>query len=67
MTLQAKYGGVRGNDIKVSVEANIDDPTKFKVRTFVANEEVHRQVASTAGDLVSNGWVQFTTKRQMLH
>lgn len=42
ITLEAKYSGIRGNDIKVSIEANIDDPTKFKVRTFVANEEVHR-------------------------
>ncbi|MEV2911759.1 phage tail sheath N-terminal beta-sandwich domain-containing protein, partial [Paenibacillus larvae] len=62
VTLQAKYGGVRGNDIKVSIEANIDDPTKFKVRTFVANEEVHSQMASIAGDLVSNDWVHFTIK-----
>ncbi|MCY9512084.1 phage tail sheath family protein [Paenibacillus larvae] len=62
ITLEAKYSGIRGNDIKVSIEANIDDPTKFKVRTFVANEEVHRQVASTAGDLVSNDWVHFEAK-----
>ncbi|MCY9525479.1 phage tail sheath family protein [Paenibacillus larvae] len=62
ITLEAKYSGIRGNDIKVSVEANIDDPTKFIVKTFVANEEVHRQIASNAGDLSSNNWVNFEAK-----
>ncbi|MCY9527695.1 phage tail sheath subtilisin-like domain-containing protein, partial [Paenibacillus larvae] len=62
ITLEAKYGGIRGNDIKVSIISNIDDASKFIARTFVKDEEVHRQIVATSGELQSNDWVQFTTK-----
>jgi len=61
LTATAKYGGVRGNDIKVVIVANIDDAAKFDVSTYVGTQLVDQQkaVANIAG-LVSNAWVVFS-------
>lgn len=56
----AKYAGTRGNDIKIKIEANADDNTKFDVSTYVDNilRDKQIKVANAAG-LVSNDWVDF--------
>ena len=33
----AKYKGTRGNDIKISIAKNLDDTTKFDVKTLVSS------------------------------
>ena len=56
----AKYGGTRGNALKIVIAANVDDNTKFDVSTYLGTELVDIQigVASAAG-LVSNDYVDF--------
>lgn len=60
LTVTAKYGGVRGNDITVSVVQNIDDTEKFDVKTFVSGEEADVQTVATIDDLTANDWVTFS-------
>src|SRR5690606_2931220 len=60
MTVTAKYSGVRGNDIAVVVQANVDDPSLFDVHTLVDGREVDLQTVSTIEDLQENAWVTFS-------
>ncbi|MGG1598034.1 phage tail sheath family protein [Paenibacillus naphthalenovorans] len=60
LTVTAKYGGTRGNDISIAVQANIDDPSKFDVKTLVAGQEVDVQTVATTDELQSNAWVNFS-------
>lgn len=55
----AKYGGVRGNDIKIAIAVNADDEDKFDVTTYVGDELADRQVKVAAADLKDNPWVSF--------
>ncbi|WP_431030122.1 phage tail sheath family protein [Lysinibacillus sp. LZ02] len=56
----AKYKGIRGNDITIVIQANVDEPTKFDVQTLIANVLVDEQMAvATAADLVVNDFVVF--------
>lgn len=59
-TVTAKYSGVRGNDIAVTSQVNIDNPLKYDVKTFVAMVEVDSQTVATLAELVSNDWVVFS-------
>lgn len=56
----ALYSGERGNDITVVVQANIDEPTKFDVKTFVSGTEVDIQTVATIAELTDNGWVTWS-------
>lgn len=54
----AKYKGARGNDIKIVIQANVDEPTKFDVQTLLDNVVVDEQIAvASAGELVDNDFV----------
>ncbi|MEH7522012.1 phage tail sheath family protein [Bacillus sp. JJ1503] len=56
----AKYKGVRGNDIKIVIHANVDEPTKFDVQTLLDNVLVDEQTAVTdAKGLTENDYVMF--------
>jgi len=58
----AKYKGVRGNDITIVIQANVDEPTKFDVQTSLDNVLVDSQTAiATAADLKANDFVTFKT------
>lgn len=58
----AKYKGVRGNDITIVIQTNVDEPTKFDVQTLLKNVLVDEQIAvATAADLVANDYVVFKT------
>lgn len=60
LTVTAKYGGVRGNDVTIVVQENVDDPTKFDVRTLVDGQEVDSQTIETVDQLVANNWVTWS-------
>lgn len=61
LTVTAKYGGVRGNDISIIIQENIDDNTKFDVSTLVSGNVEDTQVAVANIDaLQSNSWVDFS-------
>ncbi|RGL39158.1 phage tail sheath protein [Paenibacillus polymyxa] len=55
----AKYGGVRGNDITVVIQSDIDNPTIFNVRTLVEGREVDSQKVANIDGLIANDWVTF--------
>jgi hypothetical protein len=55
----AKYSGVRGNDIKIVIATNVEDETKFDVRTLVDNVKVDEQIVANTSELVSNNFVDW--------
>lgn len=57
----AKYGGKRGNDIKIIVAANADAPAKFDVSTVLDGEVMDKQTVATADALTANNFVTFKT------
>lgn len=58
----AKYAGTRGNDLKIVIQANVDDSKTFDCYTYLGTELVDEQtgVASASG-LVDNDYVTFKT------
>ncbi|MGZ7442774.1 phage tail sheath family protein [Paenibacillus sp. TH7-28] len=59
LTATAKYGGSRGNDLQIVVQASVDQPDAFEVRTLLEGEEVDAQIVGSAEALVSNDFVTF--------
>lgn len=56
---RALYGGTRGNDIKISVETNADDPAMFDVKTILDNTVVDEQTVASGLDLKPNDFVEW--------
>lgn len=59
LTITAKHGGERGNDITVSVQANVDVNDLYDVTTYVAGIEVDKQSVANIESLQDNDWVTF--------
>ena len=62
MTVTAKWGGTRGNDLKVAILTNADDATKVDVVTYLGTMEVDKQTVSAASgsaNLKDNNFVTF--------
>ncbi len=55
----ALYSGMRGNDLKIVIQANTDDETKFDVITYLDTVSVDTQTVAKATDLVANDYVVF--------
>lgn len=53
----ALYTGVRGNDIKITIQKNADDARLFDVKTVVGTTVVDEQIVAKAADLVANKFV----------
>lgn len=53
----ALYTGVRGNDIKITIQKNADDASLFDVKTVVGTTVVDEQTVAKAADLVANKFV----------
>ena len=53
----ALYTGVRGNDIKITIQENADDASLFDVKTVVGTTVVDEQTVARAADLVANKFV----------
>lgn len=60
ITVTAKWGGIRGNDITVVIEEDIDNPGLFTVKTLVSGQEVDVQTAGTIESLKENNWAAFS-------
>ena len=54
---EAKYGGVRGNDIKIVVSANADNADKYDISTLLDNREVDRQTVAGMDALKDNDYI----------
>ncbi len=57
----AKYAGTRGNDIKTIIQKNVDDETKFDVKTVLDTIIVDEQTVNKASELVDNDYVSYKT------
>jgi hypothetical protein len=55
----AKFGGIRGNDLKTVIQKNVDEPTKFDVKTVLGTITVDEQTVLNATQLVANDYVTF--------
>lgn len=55
----ALYGGVRGNDLSITIQANADVPSKFDVKTYLGLLEVDVQTVGSAAELKPNDYVTF--------
>ena len=56
----AKYGGIRGNDIKTVITANVDNEAAFDVATYLGTSLVDKQTVLTMDELKDNDYVVFT-------
>lgn len=55
----ALYSGIRGNDLKIAIQVNVDDATMFDVITYFNTTKVDEQTVSDAKDLENNDYVEF--------
>lgn len=55
----ARYGGVRGNDLKTVITANIDDTDKFDVVTMLGTAVVDQQTVEAVTELADNDFVNW--------
>ena len=53
----AKFAGMRGNDIKISVSANVENTDAWDVKTYLGTELVDFQTVSDFSGLVDNDFV----------
>lgn len=57
---KAKYKGMRGNDIRIVIQSNVDDPVKFDVYTYLESRLVDEQVGvDDAKVLKNNQYIDF--------
>jgi hypothetical protein len=56
----AKFGGVRGNDLKITIQKNVDDESMFDVKTVMGSTVVDVQTVANADGLVANDFVTWT-------
>lgn len=65
LSVTAKYGGEKGNDISIRISENVLDSKKFDVTTFVGTDEADRQTVKTAEELTANAYVAFQGKARL--
>lgn len=66
-TFEAKYAGIKGNDLKITLEKDPDDETRITVSTIYGAEVVDQQIIrpATAQGLQSNDYVEVTYTSDM--
>ena len=62
----ALYGGVRGNDLKVVIQADVDEPSKFVVSLYLGATKVDEQLVANASELVENDFVTWKTEAELV-
>ena len=55
----ANFKGERGNALKVVIATNVDEPTYFDVKLYLATVLVDEQTVTTAAELVDNDFVTY--------
>lgn len=56
---EALYSGIRGNDLKIGIQVNLDDASAFDVITYLGTSKVDSQTVRTAAELKANAYVKF--------
>lgn len=54
---EAAYPGIRGNDLRIIVQVNIDDESLFDVKTLFGTSVVDEQTVAGADELAGNAYV----------
>lgn len=62
----AKHSGIRGNNLKIVIESNIDNPTMYDVKTVIDTKVVDIQTVSTASELAGNDFVDFNSSASLI-
>ena len=55
----AKFSGIRGNDLKIVIQRNVDNNEMFDVKTMLDNAVVDVQTVSSAQELTANEYITF--------
>lgn len=55
----ALYCGTRGNDLRISIQANADNESLFDVSTYLGTVKVDTQTVAQANELQTNDYVTF--------
>lgn len=55
----ANFKGSRGNDLKIVIAENVDDSSKYDVKTYLDTTLVDEQTVADASELVPNAFVTF--------
>lgn len=58
---EARYAGIRGNDLKIIVEKSVDNDKMFVVKTALGTTVIDEQIVEKAADLLPNDYVTFKT------
>ena len=58
---EALYSGVRGNDIRIVIQPNVDNAESYDVVTYLGTLKVDVQTVKKAAELVANDYVTFKT------
>ena len=61
----AKYPGVRGNDITITIAPNVDNPDQWDVGTVLDGIKVDTQTVASAKELTSNDYVDFNSNTEL--
>ena len=61
----ARYGGARGNDIKIAISKNVDNESKFDVVTMIDDKAVDLQTVTAATELKDNDFVVFKKEAEL--
>ena len=61
----ARYPGVRGNDLTITIAPNVDDPDQWDVSTILDGIQVDIQTVAQAGDLAANDYVVFNANTKL--
>ena len=62
----AKFGGVRGNDLRIVVQKNVDDESMFDVKTVMDATVVDVQTVANAAGLVDNDYITFHKESELI-
>lgn len=61
----AIYSGIRGNDLKIIIQKNVDDEALFDVKTMLDTTLVDEQTVKAAAELQNNDYIEFKTDAEL--
>ena len=61
----ALHSGVRGNDLKVVIQTDVDDESKYVVSLYLGTTKVDEQTVAKADELVANDYVTWKTDAEL--
>ncbi len=56
---EAKHSGIRGNDLSIVIQTDVDDQEAFEVKVLLESVVVDKQIVKVASELVDNDFVNW--------